>query len=61
MDLPRPGRRREPAAPGAAGLPLRRAGRVVVLDPGGRVLLLRPAGIAPAGGIGPRSGRARCG
>ena len=45
----------------AAGLPLRRAGRVVVLDPGDRVLLLRydedpPAGrhwATPGGGLNP--------
>ena len=44
-----------------AGLPLRRAGRVVVLDPGDRVLLLRydeapPAGrhwATPGGGLNP--------
>jgi ADP-ribose pyrophosphatase YjhB (NUDIX family) len=44
-----------------AGLPLRRAGRVIVLDPGDRVLLLRyddgpPAGrhwATPGGGLNP--------
>jgi ADP-ribose pyrophosphatase YjhB (NUDIX family) len=44
-----------------AGLPLRRAGRVIVLDPGGRVLLLRydndpPVGrhwATPGGGLNP--------
>ncbi len=44
-----------------AGLPVRRAGRVVVLDPGGRVLLLRydndpPDGrhwATPGGGLNP--------
>ncbi len=53
MDRCRPG--------DAAGLPLRRAGRVVVLDPGDRVLLLRydedpPAGrhwATPGGGLNP--------
>jgi ADP-ribose pyrophosphatase YjhB (NUDIX family) len=54
----------EPAGPGmrvTPGLPVRHAGRVVVLDPGGRVLLLRydndpPDGrhwATPGGGLNP--------
>lgn len=57
MDRCRPGR----GTGGTAGLPLRRAGRVVVLDPGDRVLLLRydeppPSGrhwATPGGGLNP--------
>jgi ADP-ribose pyrophosphatase YjhB (NUDIX family) len=39
----------EPDAADAAGLPVRRAGRVIVLDPGNRVLLLRYDEAAPNG------------
>jgi ADP-ribose pyrophosphatase YjhB (NUDIX family) len=51
----------EPGMAEMAGVPLRRAGRVIVLDPGERVLLLRyddgpPAGrhwATPGGGLNP--------
>jgi ADP-ribose pyrophosphatase YjhB (NUDIX family) len=39
----------EPDAPDVARLPVRRAGRVIVLDPGDRVLLLRYDEAAPNG------------
>jgi ADP-ribose pyrophosphatase YjhB (NUDIX family) len=61
MDHGRPAGPPEREMDDLAGLPLRRAGRVVVLDPGDRVLLLRydeapPAGrhwATPGGGLNP--------
>ncbi len=61
MDRREPEGAADSGMPEMAGLPVRRAGRVVVLDPGGRVLLLRydddpPDGrhwTTPGGGLNP--------
>jgi ADP-ribose pyrophosphatase YjhB (NUDIX family) len=61
MDRCEPEGAADSGMPEMAGLPVRRAGRVVVLDPGGRVLLLRydddpPDGrhwATPGGGLNP--------
>jgi ADP-ribose pyrophosphatase YjhB (NUDIX family) len=61
MDRSEPEDRADSGLPEMAGLPVRHAGRVIVLDPGGRVLLLRydndpPDGrhwATPGGGLNP--------